>query len=105
MHARTPSDQIWDAAGVVVPLAVVAVTVLARWPGWVAVVLVAIDVAVYARLAGRERAAVSAMFATAGLVLVVERDGAGPLPVRLAELGVMTGLLAIAATVGRAPSP
>ncbi len=96
---------MWDAAGVVVPLAVVALTVLARWPGWVAVVLVAAELAVYARLAGRERAAVSAMFATAGSVLVVERDGAGPLPVRVAELGVMAALLAIAVTVGREPSP
>lgn len=102
MSAQTPGEQAWDAAAAVVPCALVAVVVVADWPWWVAVLVVAAALAGYARFAGLTRAAISAMFATPAVALVVERDGSGPVPVRVAELGALGLFLSIAALVGRA---
>jgi hypothetical protein len=92
-------------AAVVLPCAVVAVAVVAACAWWLAAPVVAAAIVAYAFFAGRERGAISALFATAGLVLVVERRGAGQLPVRLVDLGVMVVLLALAAAVGGARPP
>jgi hypothetical protein len=100
-----PDGKAWDVAGVVVPCVVVAVTVAAGWAWWVAAPAAAAALVVYAFLAGRERGAISALYATAGVVLVVERRGAGPLPVRLVDLGVMVVLLALSAAAGGARPP
>lgn len=104
MRAHPSLEPFGEAAAVLVPCTVVVVAVVADVAWWLAVVAVAAALAVFARLAGRSRGAVAAMVATPAVVLVIERQGSGPLPIQAAELGAMAVFLLVAVTAGR-PTP
>lgn len=87
-----------------IPCALVALGVGVRAPWWAAAIAVAVWLAVYARAAGIARGAISAMFATPAVALLVERDDLGPRLSSVAELAAMAAFLLIAVLAGR-PNP
>ncbi len=82
------------------PLPVLAAAVAWDWDWWVALIPVLVVVAAVAELAGIYCGALAALLATAGIALVVNREGSGTNPHNGVELGAMAALLFVAVLFG-----
>lgn len=87
-------------ASVLAPLPVIAAAVAWGWSWWVTLIPVLVVVAVVAELAGISCGALAALVSTAGIALVVGRDGGTDKPHNGVELGAMAALLLVAVLFG-----
>lgn len=98
-----PTSQVRRPIAVVsvlAPLPVVAAAVVWGWAWWVALIPVLVVVALVAELAGISCGALAALVSTAGIALVVGRDGGTDRPHNGVELGAMAALLLVAVLFG-----
>jgi hypothetical protein len=99
MNSSRHSGQVLRRLAVGSPLPVIAAAVLWNWTWWVTLIPVLVAVAIAAELAGIYQGVLTALVATAGIVLVVNRDDASNAHNGI-ELGVMAALLLIAVLFG-----
>ena len=99
-------DRRWVIAGAFAPLPVVGAAIALGWPWWSALVPLGALVAAAAGCAGRFAGLASALVATAGMALIVERARHPHHPHNGPELGALAVLLMVVAVSGaNHPSP
>lgn len=87
-------------SAVLAPLPVIATASIWAWPWWVALVVVLAVVAVVAEVMGTYRGALTALFGTAGMALLVGGNDTDANPHNGIELLAMAALLLVAVVFG-----